>query len=149
MIVKGIVFSGVLRGQPLIDIHFHRLIGLIGFEPYKGTLDVKLERTVDFRKYATKAVEHVLMDGKKIVNARLAPIKLIFKGHAYQCWAMQEVGGTQPEDTIELLAKDHLKSKIGLTDRDEVGVEFYEASEKKKTVRKTNSLLGGIGRKKK
>lgn len=76
MRVRGEVFSGAARGTPLIEKYYPRLIGLIGFRPFKGTLDVRLERSIDIRPFSSKTIDHVLMDGRKKVNAYLARVKI-------------------------------------------------------------------------
>ena len=76
MRVRGEVFSGALRGTPLIEKYYPRLVGLVGFRPFRGTMDVKLERNVDIRPFSPKTIEHILMDGRKKINAYLAPVKL-------------------------------------------------------------------------
>lgn len=74
MKVRGEVFSGVLRGMPLIEKYYPRLVGLLGFSPYKGTVNIKLEKPVDIMSFATKTIEHILTDGKKVINAYMAPV---------------------------------------------------------------------------
>ena len=76
MKVRGEVFSGALRGMPLIEKYNARLIGLLGFRPFKGTMDVRLERNVDIKPFATKTIEHVISDGSKKINAYLAPVRI-------------------------------------------------------------------------
>jgi len=130
MRIKGVVFSGVLRGKPLIEIYYYRLVGLLGFEPYMGTFDVKLTRSIDTTLYATKSLEHVLMDGKRLINAYLAPVNVIFKKNdaeeKYPCWAMQQADGIYGQDVVEIIAKDSLKEKFGIEDGNIVELEFSE-----------------------
>ena len=76
MKIRGEVFSGVLRGTPLIEKYSARLIGILGFRPFKGTMDIKLERSVDITAFSTKSIEHVISDGTKKINAYLAPVKV-------------------------------------------------------------------------
>ncbi len=76
MKVRGEVFSGTLRGEPLIEKYYARLIGLVGFRPFGGTMDVKLERNVDIRSFTSKSMEHTLADGRKKITAYLAPVKI-------------------------------------------------------------------------
>lgn len=39
-------------------------------------MDVKLERNVDIRGFATKTMEHVLQDGKRKIDAYIAPVRI-------------------------------------------------------------------------
>ena len=150
MRIRGHVFSGVLRGQPLIELYFHRIAGLLGFEPFKGTINIELERAIDIELFATKTLEHVLMDGTKKISALLAPIDIVFqkegnsKGHEerYRCWAMQQVEGPYGNDVVELIAKDMLREKFGLNEGDELDLEFFEvpSSNKKSFVSAISKL---------
>ena len=135
MRISGVVFSGVLRGQSLIDIYYYRLVGIVGFEPFAGTLDVKLERRIDMKQCATKTVEHILMDGSKVINAYLMPVEIIIRKagneERYSCWAMQQADGIYENDIIEIIAKDSIKSMFGIEDGNMIEIEFQEATKKK------------------
>lgn len=76
MKVRGEVFSGAFRGEPLIEKYHARLIGLVGFRPLKGTMDVRLGRNVDIRQFTSKSMDQVLADGKKKVTAYLTPVRI-------------------------------------------------------------------------
>ena len=133
--IKGRVFIGVMRGSSIIDYHFPRIVGLIGFEPFKGTLNVKLERAIDMTYYATKAVEHVLMDGTKKIDVLLAPIILTIKRDPeehYDCWSMRDMLNVYPNDVIEVIARENLMEKFSLKDDEEIKVTFFDTGKKKK-----------------
>ena len=133
--IKGNIFIGVMRGSGIIDYYFHRLVGLVGFEPFKGTLNVKLEHAVDMTLYATKAVEHTLLDGTKKIDALLAPIILSIKKEQEEhcdCWAMRGMSGTYPDDIIEVIARDNIMEKFSLKGDEEVVVTFSDTGKKKK-----------------
>ncbi len=138
MRISGVVFSGVLRGQSLIEVYYYRLVGIVGFEPFKGTMDIKLERRIDMKQSATKTVEHILMDGSKIINAYLMPVEIIIRKagneERYSCWAMQQADGIYGDDIIEIIAKDSIKSKFGIEDGNMIEIEFQETKTKKKDV---------------
>lgn len=74
--VTGQVVSGVLRGKSLIHKFRYRFVSILGFEPYEGTLDVELKFPLLIKNYATKRIEHVLMDGSRHIDAYIAPVTL-------------------------------------------------------------------------
>jgi len=84
MKVRGEIFSGVVRGTPLVEKYFPRLIGLLGFKPFVGTMDAKMERPVDISAFSTRTIDHVLQDGRKKVNAYLAPVRIRKSTKSYQ-----------------------------------------------------------------
>lgn len=145
MKLNGYVVSGVLRGKPLIRTYYLRLIGILGFAPFKGTLDIKLERSIDIRLYATKTIEQVLLDGMHKIDAYLAPIILTFKDNDYNCWAMVHTT-TFNHNMIEIVAKDNLKEKFSMKDGDEVEITFLEEKKKEKKIPGTDIMKKLYGR---
>lgn len=132
--LKGRIFSGVMRGAPLIDVYFPRLVGILGFEPFRGTLNVKLEKPIEIELYSTRSIEHLLLNGKKHIDAYLAPVTLTANGRDCDCWAMRHAGiiYTGPKDVIEIIAKEGLKQKFSLKDDEVVEITFFEQKRKKK-----------------
>jgi riboflavin kinase len=135
--LKGKIFSGVLRGKPLIELYYPRLVGLLGFEPFKGTMDIRLEKKIDIRPFAEKSLEHLLLSGHRMVYAYLAHVRLHIRKNAYDCWAMRQADGVYEDDVIELIGKDCFKEKLDLKDGDEIEITFFEkpTEEKKKRIR--------------
>lgn len=129
--LNGRVEAGVSRGAPLVQAYFFRLIGILGYEPFKGTLNVKLESPVDIRDYATKEISHVLMDGTTEVYAYLAPVIVAFNSQSCDCWEISEPERTKG-DEIEIIAKENLHEKLGLKDGDTVEITFFEQKKKRR-----------------
>ncbi len=123
-IIVGVITSGVLRGGPLIDKYFHRLSGILGTEPFRGTLNIKLENKIDLKSYSTKALDHVLIDGRKHVDMWIAPISITVNNERYECWAMQQSNSIYDKKTIEIIAKDNMRAKFGLKDGEELCIEL-------------------------
>ena len=134
MKIKGKIFSGMLRGEPLIGLYFHRLIGILGYEPFKGTMNVRLENKIDIEVYSTKAIDQILMDGTRKVDAFLAPIIFSAKDQDYECWAMMHTGHTYEANIIEIVARENLKEKFSLKDDDEVEITFTAEKKKKRGI---------------
>ena len=119
MKVQGEVFSGTLRGEPLIEKYYARLIGLVGFRPFRGTMDVKLERNVDIRSFNSKSMEHTLTDGKKRVTAYLASVKI---RKVYKQYVMMDI-----RDDQKRLLKDY--DELMETAKEKLSVETEPAME--------------------
>lgn len=147
MRVRGKIAPGVFRGEQLIDKYAPRLKGLLGFDPFRGTLNVKTERKIDLKFFATKTLEHIILDGSRHVDAYLAPVKLYtLNGHC-SCWAIRPVssvheGYVHGADTVELIAKENLREKFSLKDDDVVELEFEGVAPKE--IRE--SILGRLTR---
>jgi len=124
--VHGRIFEGVHRGSGIIEYYYPRIVGLIGYHPYKGTLNIQLNFSIDIKKYATKKIEHILLDGKTTVNAFLARVELKFQDNVYECWAIRETREQYPRDVIEIIAKDNLDEKFGIREGMEVEIVFLD-----------------------
>ncbi len=74
--VTGKLISGPLRGKPLVDLFFYQLTHVLGFEPFKGTLDVKISRLIDIKAFATKTIDRVLFDGSRQIDLFIAPVTI-------------------------------------------------------------------------
>jgi len=131
MQLKGKVITGAMRGSSLIDIHFDRLVGILGFMPYRGTMDIRLEKSMDITRFSTKAIEHILLDGSKKTDAYLAPVKIIIKGEEYNCWAMRQKNYIYSDTRLEIIAKENLRDKFALKDGDDVDVVMTELPRKR------------------
>jgi CTP-dependent riboflavin kinase len=130
--VHGKVFEGVLRGIGIIEYYYPRIVGLIGYHPYKGTLNIKLDFPIDVKKYSTKTISHVLLDGKTTTNAFLAPIQMKFQENVYECWAIRETKEQYSRDVIEIIAKDNLHEKFGLKEGMDIEITFLSEEKPKK-----------------
>ncbi len=138
MIVKGVIFPGVARGENYINIFYDRICGLVGFRPYPGTMNLKMEGKIDMSVHEARRVEHILLNGKPRIDARLAPVVLHLERNgekiAYECWAIRQEKGVYGKDIIEIIAKDNLRQKFGLEDGQGIGVEFKQTKKTKRNV---------------
>lgn len=148
MRMKGRVASGVLRGGQLVEKYFFRIKAILGFEPYKGTLNVKLENPIEIEEYSTKAIEHILVDGTRMVEAHLAPIILhvpenstpashqrwlIGKVYDHECWAIRPRDSPHGKDIVEILDKEKLTERFSLKEGSEVEITFFEQRRKRES----------------
>jgi len=122
--LHGTIVRGVIRGRELIERFADRLEGLLGFRPYPGTLNVKIERPIDIEDFETKRVEHILLNGSLWIDARLAPIKFTFKDKTIDAWVIEDERGLHENDVLEILHKDRLMDMFGLKQGDEVVIEL-------------------------
>ena len=143
MEVRGKITSGVMAGEPIIKKFFPRIVAILGFAPFLGTLDIKLEKPVELQLYSTKAIEHVLMDGRKMVDAYLAPVVLHAGGELYNCWAIR-LAGDDPygKDTLGILSHASIREKFSLRDGDDVTVTLFEQKPEKERGRFLKRLYG-------
>lgn len=122
--LRGQIVRGVIRGRELIDRFSNRLEGLLGFRPYPGTLNVRIEWPIDIEDFETKRLEHVLLNGSLWIDARLAPIKFTFKDKTLDAWIIVDERGLHENDVLEVVHKERLMDLLGLKLGDEVVIEL-------------------------
>ena len=135
MKIQGKITTGALCGEEIIKKYYPRIIAVVGVEPFLGTLDVQLEKEMDVTAYATKRIEHILLDGKPLVEAYLAPVILAIKTDEGEkeepCWAFC-LAKAFDKTVVELISKEKLREKYNLKDGDVVDLTFFEKTKKKK-----------------
>lgn len=103
---------GCGRGKDCIKQNKERLKGLVGFEPYPGTVDVMIDnRTIKkIKKHSTKKLSRILLSGDEKVEAWLAPVKV--GGVEEKCWVL--VAENPPKkNVVELIAPSRIREKSG------------------------------------
>lgn len=143
MILRGVIKSGVHRGEPLVRKYFARIKGIIGFEPFPGTMNLRLPRNLDLKAYATRTIEHKLKDGSRYIEAYMAPAVLRVKGEAYECWAFRLEKHVHGANEVEIIARHNIHQKFGLKDDDEVDLELFAQPGKKEARKSVFSRLSG------
>lgn len=134
MRLRGTVVSGAMRGRPLVEKYYFRLKALLGFEPYKGTMDVKLEKPVNLEDFASKTIDHILLDGRRKVEVYIAPAVLHIPGRAvdHECWAVRFAVEQHEGDVIEIIDSERLADKFALKDGSAVEITLFEQKKEKK-----------------
>lgn len=122
--LHGTIDRGVIRGRELIERFADRLEGIIGFRPYLGTLNVRVERPVDIEDFETRRLEHILTDGSLWIDARMAPMKLTFKDKTIEAWMIIDERGLHDEDVLEVIHKERLMDTLDLKLGDAVEIEL-------------------------
>ena len=130
MIVKGKIIPGVLRGGPLIDRYYHRLRNVLGFAPFKGTINIKIEKPINMKDFEIKRLEHILLSGRRWIDVRLAPAVLYIKDedktHKIDCWIIREERSVHYPDVVEIITKDDVREIIDIEIGTEVELEIHK-----------------------
>ncbi|MBU0591841.1 CTP-dependent riboflavin kinase [Candidatus Micrarchaeota archaeon] len=125
MEIQGTITDGLGKGKCYLSLDGYRrqIKEKFGFEPYPGTLNLKISDPIKVRKYLEQKKYMTINgfcetgpDGKGMTYGEL---------HAYLC----EVDGTpcaiiiplktsHEKDTIEIISKENLREKTGKTTND-------------------------------
>ncbi len=118
----------------MIDAYYPRLVNILGSKPFRGTLNVKLEKELNIKDYSTKKISHILLDATEHVDAYIAPIIFYSKGGNEKCWAMWQTSHVYGKDTIEIISCENIRNKFGVKDGEEVEIEFFSQPKKMKKI---------------
>jgi riboflavin kinase len=129
ILVKGKVASGVGKGSWFIGLDWvkQQIREKLGFEAYKGTLNVKLN---------DEARRMVQSFTKPRLGIPITPVDSTFaSGKVFKIRLDDKVEGAlvipiipnYPKNQMEILAPINLRETYGLQDGDEVKVEIFES----------------------
>jgi riboflavin kinase len=125
VILRGKVFSGHGGGTKFIKLPWVRrqIIEKLGFEPYCGTLNLKLTE-------GSIAIKQQLL---KLRAIGIVPVKGFCCGLCFKARIMDKVEGaiiipqvpSYPENVLEVISPICLRERLGLRDGDEVRLTVY------------------------
>ncbi len=131
IIIEGIVFSGLGEGayyvsQREYNRQFERKIG---FEPYPGTLNLKLFPAEIVKKKELETYPPILVKGFERQKRQFGDVRcyLITINDKVEGAAIM-INRTHYDDSvIEVIAPTHLKSKLGIKDGDKLILKYFPA----------------------
>lgn len=120
---EGTVFSGIGEGAFYVSIYTRKFLESLGFKPYPGTLNLKLNSSdVEAYKACIDSVEPILIEPPRIPGARLgsvyaykAEVAGLFEVEVY---IVRPAITVYKADVVELLSPAHIRSALGLSDGD-------------------------------
>ena len=120
----GVVATGLGEGAYYVHEYEGRIKKKMGFTPYPGTLNVNLGRNPqELLRYTNIEVPGFNRDGRSYGLIRLAPVRLSRKKKFVDCFFILPERTHHREDA-ELIHKENLRGKLGISDGDEVTVSF-------------------------
>ncbi|RLI73418.1 riboflavin kinase [Archaeoglobales archaeon] len=126
--IKGKVFSGVGEGRYYVSLNGYKkqFIEKLGFNPYPGTLNLKIPKEQLYFRRRLDEEEGILIQGFKTPDRSFGDVK------AFKC----KVNGVEgavvlpkrthyPPDVLELIAPVKLRDVVNIKDGDIIEVEVY------------------------
>ncbi|KDE56015.1 DUF120 domain-containing protein [Methanoculleus sp. MH98A] len=125
--LTGTVISGLGEGRYYMSIpHYKEQFGgCLGFEPFPGTLNIRLDAaSIEVRKQLEHAcwidIPGFTADDRTFGGARVLPCLI----RGYRCAIVVPSRTHYPEDTIEVIAGCELRKALNLNDNDMIEVEI-------------------------
>jgi len=122
--MKGWVVSGKGEGRFYLSKkkYAEQFSENLGFLPYPGTLDVKLDGT-QIRKEPDILIKGFRENGEIRGDVLCFKSKLIYRGKETPCYTIIPIL-TSHKNVIEVIHKENLREKLKIEDGDEVEIEI-------------------------
>jgi len=141
ILIVGEVTEGMHEGGYYVSIkgYFDQFKNKLGFEPYKGTLNLRLSTTdISILREKLSYINPVIIDGFKDQNREYGPVKC-YDVYIYRFddknnrrkAAILDIKRTHhKQNIIEILAKPYLRDYFNLNDGDKLVIEVIKNPEK-------------------
>ena len=140
MIIRGEIVRGPMRGESLVEYFFYRIVHALGFEPFLGTLDIRVKKDVNVENYATIVLDHILLDGRRMIDAYICPVIIKGNGMEHAAWILKKHKDVHSKGIVEIISKDKIMDAMRLKYGDEVEIHISDAKINKSERRKDLAL---------
>jgi len=137
ILIVGVVREGMHEGGYYVSIkgYYDQFKNKLGFEPFKGTLNLLLSDTgISILREKLDTIAPVIIEGFKDQNREYGPVKCydvfisrLDDRNLRRKAAILDIQRTHHDkNTIEILAKPYLRDLFNLKDGDKLIIEFYK-----------------------
>jgi riboflavin kinase len=135
ILIIGEVTEGIHEGGYYVSIkgYYQQFKEKLGFEPYKGTLNLKLGDTdIELLREKLKNITPIIIDGFKDLNREYGPVKcydvyisrMDDKNNKRKAAILDIQRTHHKENIIEILAKPYLRDYFHLNDGDKLIIDI-------------------------
>jgi riboflavin kinase len=130
----GVVFSDLGQARAFMSLEWVKstLEEKLGFLPYPGTLNLRLETEQDRLQWQDflKTAKGIAVSppNASFCSARLYPIEIGSARKTLRAAVVVPEVGSYPEDKMEIVAPVQIKDTLGVQDGDSLNVEFCAVS---------------------
>jgi riboflavin kinase len=132
IVLEGTLFSGIGEGAWYVSQPGYRrqFAEKLGFDPFPGTLNLRLRRECEAETRLLKTIPHIQIDGFRDGERTFGPvICYIAKVNDAEDGALISAVRTHyADDVIELIAPSNLRARLGLKDGDIVKARILSPS---------------------
>ncbi len=128
VVLEGTLFSGIGEGAWYVgQSGYHRQFAeKLGFDPYPGTLNLRLRHAYDDERRLLETLPHIEIDGFRDGERTFGPV-ICYKAKindAEDGALISAVRTHYAGDVIEIIAPSNLRARLGLKDGDTVKVRI-------------------------
>ena len=126
IVIRGKVFSGIGEGRYYVSLEGYRrqFIEKLGFDPYPGTLNIKIPKEQMYFRRILEKEEGILIEGFSTPDRTFGEVKSFkCKVNGIEGAVVMPKRTHYPEDVLEVIAPVKLRDVLKLKDGDYVDVE--------------------------
>ena len=121
IVLKGTVFSGKGEGRKFIDLHWvkKQIEEKLGFTPYSGTLNIRLnEVSIKNKKLLENVHRFEIFPEKGFCTGILVKARI----DSLECAIIIPEISNYPKQVLEIIAHLYLREQLHITDGDQIAV---------------------------
>ncbi len=125
MIIEGKVISGLGEGRYFLSLPPYKetFKNILGFEPYEGTLNLKLNEEFKLKdKFKCIETEDFEYNGRKFFGVKILPIKILINNKEIEGAIVLPKKTYHSSDIIEIIAPIKLREQFNLKDGDVIKI---------------------------
>ena len=132
VVLEGTLFSGIGEGAWYVSQSGYRrqFAEKLGFEPFPGTLNLRLRREYDDERKLLETLPHIQIDGFSDGDRTFGPVTCYRAkiNDAEDGALISAVRTHYAGDVIEVIARSNLRTRLGLKDGDTVKARILSSS---------------------
>ena len=132
VVLEGVLFSGIGEGAWYVSQRGYRkqFIERLGFDPFPGTLNLRLKRNYEDERKALKTIPHIDIDAFRDGERSFGPV-ICYRAKINDTEdgaLISAVRTHYADDVIELISPNNLRAKLRLRDGDVVKARVIASS---------------------
>jgi riboflavin kinase len=121
---EGSVTKGLGEGAYYVRAYEEKISRKLGFKPYPGTLNVRLERSPhELLRYTSVEVSGFEEEGRRYGSIRFAPVRITHGGKNADCFFVLPER-THHREEAEFISNVNLREKLKLSDGGRIKITF-------------------------
>ncbi|ADC69141.1 CTP-dependent riboflavin kinase [Methanocaldococcus sp. FS406-22] len=124
MIIEGEIVSGLGEGRYFLSLPPYKeaFKKILGFEPFEGTLNLKLDKEFDISKFEYIETEDFEFNGRRFFGVKVLPIEILINNKKIDGAIVVPKKTYHSGNIIEIIAPIKLREQFNLKDGDTIKI---------------------------